>query len=166
MSVVPMSVVPSISTSPAAPGRRSFVCTAVGGSLATLASLAGMPAARAAAPTSTPAAGAAGIAEPGLPFHGWASTPTLGWNSWDAFGASVTEAEVLDNARVLAARLLPFGYDLVTVDIQWYEAGASSSWYRPFAPLVLDPHGRPQPASNRFPSASGGRGFAPLADQI
>ena len=156
---------PSISTSPQAPGRRDFVRTAVGGSLAALA---GVPAARAAAQIPTPraATAAAGSAEPGLPFHGWASAPTMGWNSWDAFGASVTEAEVLDNARVLAARLLPFGYDLVTVDIQWYESGATSSWYRPFAPLVLDAHGRPQPASNRFPSATGGRGFAPLADQI
>jgi len=117
-----------------------------------------------------PAFGAAAVAvdaaEPALPFHAWAPTPTMGWNSWDAFGASVTEAEYLDNARVLAERLLPFGYDLATVDIQWYEAGATSSWYRPFAPLVLDAHGRPQPASNRFPSAAGGQGFAPLAAQV
>ena len=103
---------------------------------------------------------------PARPFHAWATTPPMGWNSWDAFGASITEAEYLENARILAERLLPFGYDIATVDIQWYEAGAKSSHYRPFAPLVLDAHGRPQPAPNRFPSAIGGRGFAPLAAQV
>ena len=101
----------------------------------------------------------AGTAEADLPFHAWAPTPPMGWNSWDAFGASVTEAEYLDNARILAERFLPCGYDVATVDIQWYEAGATSSWYRPFAPLALDAWGRPQPATNRFPSAAQGRGF-------
>lgn len=154
-----MSVTPSTGSSPEQPGRRGFVRAAVGGGLAALA---GVPAAGAAGATAT----TADATEPGLPFHAWAPTPPMGWNSWDAFGASVTEAEVLDNARVLAARFLPVGYDTVTVDIQWYEAGATSSWYRPFAPLVLDGHGRPQPAPNRFPSATGGRGFAPLASEI
>jgi hypothetical protein len=139
--------------------RRRFVRAAVG-----LAAAAGLPAARAADTTAGAPEALAGDAA--QPFHTWAPTPTLGWNSWDSFGASVTEPEFLANARVLAARLLPFGYDLATVDIQWYEAGATSSWYRPFAPLVLDGHGRPQPAPNRFPSAAGGRGFAPLAAQV
>ncbi|MEQ4576378.1 MAG: alpha-galactosidase, partial [Gammaproteobacteria bacterium] len=90
----------------------------------------------------------------------------MGWNSWDSFGASVTEAEYLENARILAERFLPSGYDVATVDIQWYEPGARSSHYRPFAPLQLDAHGRPQPAPNRFPSAARGAGFAPLAAQV
>src|SRR3954466_4007220 len=141
---------------PEQPGRRGFVRAVVGSSLAAAA---GMPATNASATASC-------AAEPGLPFHAWAPSPPMGWNSWDAFGASVTEAEYLDNARILAERLLPFGYDVATVDIQGYEAGATSSWYRPFAPLVLDGHGRPQPAPNRFPSAAGGRGFAPLAAQV
>jgi hypothetical protein len=143
--------------------RRGFVRAALGSGLAALA---GLPAAGAAALPAPVSATAPGTAEPGQPFHAWAPTPPMGWNSWDAFGASVTEAEVLDNARILAERLLPFGYDIATVDIQWYEAGAKSSWYRPFAPLVLDGHGRPQPAPNRFPSAAGGRGFAPLAAKL
>jgi alpha-galactosidase len=103
---------------------------------------------------------------PAQPFHAWAATPPMGWNSWDSFGASVTEAEYLENARILAERFLPFGYDVATVDIQWYEPGAHSSHYRPFAPLCLDAHGRPQPAPNRFPSATRGRGFAPLAEKV
>jgi hypothetical protein len=137
-------------------GRRGFVRAVLGSSLVAAA---GMPA------TSASATGSR-AAEPGLPFHAWAPAPAMGWNSRDAFGASVTEAEYLDNARILADRFLSFGYDIATVDIQWYEAGAKSSWYRPFAPLELDDHGRPQPAPNRFPSATGGRGFAPLAEQV
>ncbi len=154
-----MSSAPSTGNSPEEPGRRGFVRAMVGGGLAAMACV---PAAGATGVSAT----APGTAEPGLPFHAWAPTPPMGWNSWDAFGASVTEAEYLDNARILAEQFLPFGYDIATVDIQWYEAGAKSSWYRPFAPLVLDAHGRPQPAPNRFPSAAGGRGFAPLAAQV
>ena len=45
----------------------------------------------------------------------------MGWNSWDCFGGSVTEAEVLANAEFMAAHLLPHGWDTVVVDIQWYE---------------------------------------------
>lgn len=88
---------------------------------------------------------------PAQPFHAWAATPPMGWNSWDSFGASVTEAEYLENARILAERFLPFGYGIATVDIQWYEPGAQSSHYRPFAPLCLDAHSR---------------GFAPLAARV
>ena len=31
-------------------------------------------------------------------FHAWASTPPMGWNSWDCFGPTVTESEVKNNA--------------------------------------------------------------------
>ncbi len=134
-------------------------------------------AASVAAPWPSAAAGQGGAGTGGIvaqeadgtsarPFHAWAATPPMGWNSWDSFGASVTEAEYLENARILAERFLPSGYDVATVDIQWYEPGARSSHYRPFAPLQLDAHGRPQPAPNRFPSAARGAGFAPLAAQV
>lgn len=154
-----MNAMHSTGNSPEQAGRRGFVRAAVAGGLAAVAGVPGLAGADASAT-------AADTADPGLPFHAWAPMPTMGWNSWDAFGASVTEAEYLDNARILAERFLPSGYDMATVDIQWYEAGATSSWYRPFAPLVLDAWGRPQPATKRFPSAAGGRGFAPLAAQV
>ncbi|MNF30848.1 hypothetical protein D3C84_115970 [compost metagenome] len=31
-------------------------------------------------------------------FHSWAPTPPMGWNSWDCYGPTVTEAEVKANA--------------------------------------------------------------------
>ena len=95
-----------------------------------------------------------------------AKTPPMGWNSWDCYGASVREDEVLGNAQYMADHLKAFGWDTVVVDIQWSEPTADSADYHPFAPLVTDGYGRLMPAENRFPSAAGGRGFKPLADQV
>ncbi|WP_239677323.1 glycoside hydrolase family 27 protein [Natronosporangium hydrolyticum] len=95
-----------------------------------------------------------------------ASTPPMGWNSWDCFGTSVTEDEVRGNALVMADRLADVGWEYVVVDIQWYEPSARAGGYRPHADLVLDEVGRPLPAPNRFPSAAGGLGFRPLADYV
>ncbi|MGW5187753.1 alpha-galactosidase [Kribbella sp. NPDC004138] len=95
-----------------------------------------------------------------------APTPPMGWNSWDCFGTTVTEAEVLANAQVMHDRLLPFGWDTVVVDIAWYDPTARSHGYNENAPVVLDDHGRQLPAPLRFPSAAGGAGFAPLAAKV
>lgn len=95
-----------------------------------------------------------------------APTPPLGWNSWDCYGAAVTEAEIRGNADYMAAHLKEYGWEYVVVDIQWYEPGAVSSQYRPFVPLEMDEFSRLMPAVNRFPSAAGGAGFRPLADYV
>ena len=90
----------------------------------------------------------------------------MGWNSWDCFATTVTEAQTKAHADVMAEKLAAHGYSVVTVDIQWYEPEARSFNYRKGAPLVLDAHGRLLPAPNRFPSAAGGAGFKPLADYV
>lgn len=95
-----------------------------------------------------------------------ALTPPKGWNSWDAYGASVTEAEVRQNAEVLSQKLKRFGWNYVVVDIQWYEPTADSSEYHNFAPLTLDKYSRVIPAENRFPSSKNGNGFKKLSDYI
>ncbi|MFG3296880.1 glycoside hydrolase family 27 protein [Streptomyces sp. NPDC048179] len=92
--------------------------------------------------------------------------PPMGWNSWDCYGTTVTEDEVLANAEFMREHLLPHGWDTVVVDIQWYEPTARSHGYNPDAPLVLDGHGRQLPAPNRFPSATAGAGFGPLAARV
>jgi len=97
---------------------------------------------------------------------GLAPTPPMGWNSWNSFGPTITEAQALENADIMVAKLLPFGYNVFTVDIQWYEPNANSYEYRKDAELTMDQYGRLQPAPNRFPSAAGGTGFKKLADQI
>ncbi|GAB3162005.1 glycoside hydrolase family 27 protein [Myceligenerans halotolerans] len=95
-----------------------------------------------------------------------AGTPPMGWNSWDCFGVSVTEDEVIANARFMAEHLLEYGWDTVVVDHQWYERNARISDYPETSDPVLDTWGRQMPVATRFPSAADGKGFAPLADRI
>ena len=104
--------------------------------------------------------------EPG--FWKWAPTPPLGWNSYDAFGDSVTESEVMANARWLQQHLLTHGYNTVVIDYRWYDPGANSGKLsaREGAKLSSDSYGRLSPAENRFPSAAGGLGFKPLAERL
>ena len=45
----------------------------------------------------------------------------MGWNSWDSFGTTVTEAEVKANADYMAKHLESHGWQYVVVDIQWSE---------------------------------------------
>ena len=47
--------------------------------------------------------------------------PPMGWNSWDCYGAGVTEDELLGNAEFMRDRLKQYGYQYVVCDIQWYE---------------------------------------------
>jgi hypothetical protein len=97
-----------------------------------------------------------------------AITPPLGWNSYDAYGDSVTEAEMLTNARAIAEHLRPHGWQYVVVDYRWYDPGAhdNNPNGRANVELTLDANGRLMPSANRFPSAANGAGFKPLADQI
>ena len=93
-------------------------------------------------------------------------TSPMGWNSWDCYGAAVTEDIVRKNADYMAKYLKPFGWEYVVVDIQWYEPKADNNEYHPFTDMCMDEYGRFLPAPNRFPSAKGGKGFKPLADYI
>jgi alpha-galactosidase len=95
-----------------------------------------------------------------------AVTPPMGWNSWDCYGASVTEKEVRGNAEYMAKHLKQYGWEYIVIDIQWYEPGTISSVFRPFVPLEMDKYSRLIPAANKFPSAAEGKGFKPLADYI
>ncbi len=95
-----------------------------------------------------------------------APTPPMGWNSWDAYGTTVTEAEVKANADFMAKRLKQHGWQYVVVDIQWSEMNPQAHGYRPNAELAMDSYGRLIPAPNRFPSSTDGKGFKPLADYV
>jgi hypothetical protein len=95
-----------------------------------------------------------------------APTPPMGWNSWNSFATTITEAQARETAAIMAAKLLPFGYDIFTVDIQWYEPKASSYDYNTDPVPAIDGYGRLIPAPNRFPSSVGGKGFAPLAADV
>lgn len=66
----------------------------------------------------------------------------------------------------MARHLKQYGWEYIVVDIQWYEPGAGSFQYRPFAPLCMDGFSRLVPAENRFPSAANGKGFRPLSEYV
>ena len=95
-----------------------------------------------------------------------AATPPMGWNSWNSFATTITEAQALETAAIQAAKLLPSGYDIFTIDIQWYEPEAKSYTYNAKPMPAMDGHGRLLPAPNRFPSAAVGKGFAPIAAKV
>ena len=95
-----------------------------------------------------------------------APTPPMGWNSWDAYGTTVTEQEVKANADAMASGLKQYGWQYIVIDIQWYEPNAQAHGYRPNAQLSMDKNGRLVPAVNRFPSSANGQGFKPLADYV
>lgn len=92
--------------------------------------------------------------------------PPMGWNSWDCYGAGVTEDELLGNAEFMRDRLKQYGYQYVICDIQWYESAAKGNVYNNFADLCMDEYSRLIPAVNRFPSSANGAGFKTIADKI
>lgn len=100
--------------------------------------------------------------------YAWAQTPPMGWNSWDIFGTAITEKQAREQADAMEKHLLPAGYDIFTVDIQWYQPTAKTHYYDANAiyNLSMDEYGRLTPAVNRFPSAADGTGFKHLADYV
>jgi alpha-galactosidase len=95
-----------------------------------------------------------------------AFTPPMGWNSYDAFGDSVVESEVLSNALWLKEHLQPLGWDTVVVDFRWYDRLADGIRNQNPEGVTIDAFGRCLPATNRFPSAADGAGFKSLAGKI
>lgn len=95
-----------------------------------------------------------------------ASTPPMGWNSWDCYGAAVNEETVRKNAEFMAKYLKQYGWEYIVVDIQWSEPTAKNHEYHSFAELCMDEFSRLVPAENRFPSSAGGKGFVPLAEYV
>ena len=44
----------------------------------------------------------------------------MGWNSWDSFGTTVSEADFRENAQFLADHLKQFGWNYAVVDMEWF----------------------------------------------
>ena len=104
-------------------------------------------------------------------YWSFAPTPPMGWNSYDCWGGSVNEEQVLANARYMKERLLMHGWKYIVVDFRWYDSISPDNDHdinkqRAGAKLFADEFGRLTPATDRFPSAADGKGFKPLADQI
>ena len=91
----------------------------------------------------------------------------MGWNSWDCYGPTVTEAEVKANADYMAEKLKQHGWEYIVVDIRWFVENDKAGGYNQTDPIYsMDQYGRLLPAVKKFPSAANGNGFKPLADYI
>jgi alpha-galactosidase len=93
-----------------------------------------------------------------------APTPPMGWNSWDAYGLTIDEAQFRENVKVLAS-LKQYGWEYAVIDEGWYmqDPFAGSVAARKY---VWDANGNLIPAVGRFPSSVNGAGFKPLADWV
>ncbi len=93
-----------------------------------------------------------------------ALTPPMGWNSWDAYGLTIDEADFRANTAALA-QLKEYGWQYSVIDEGWYmqDPFADSVASRKY---IWDQNGLLIPSQNRFPSAANGAGFKPLADWV
>jgi alpha-galactosidase len=91
-------------------------------------------------------------------------TPPMGWNSWDAYGFTISEADYRANAKVLSS-LRKHGWKYAVIDMGWYMANPNGK-DRVAREFQIDTYGRLVPTLVRYPSARGSSGFKPLADWI
>jgi len=87
-----------------------------------------------------------------------APAPPLGWNSWDAYGLTVTAEEWKANVDWFHAHLQPAGWQYVVVDEGWYLQHPENAGRKGDVAYTLDANGRYTAAENRFPE-----GIASLA---
>lgn len=104
-------------------------------------------------------------------FLKWAQNPPMGWNSYNCFGAAVTEDEVKGNAKMMEVYLKDAGWQYIVIDYCWFFPYVGALNNPPqtvdFKPsLIMDQYGRLLPALDRFPSAANGKGFKSLGDYI
>jgi len=90
----------------------------------------------------------------------------MGWNSWDSYGLTITEAQFRGNVDVEAARLKSAGFQYAVVDEGWYLANPEKADMPEALLYRMDANGRYQPSLNRFPSAQETSGFGPLAEFV
>ncbi len=114
---------------------------------------------------------------------GVASTPPMGWNSFDAWDSRINEKDFLSTVDYMEEHLLSYGWNYAVIDYIWWHPepgnwdtprrkGHPNIRYKsPGEPLEpeytnMDEFGRLIPAVERFPSAKDGKGFKPIADYV
>ena len=90
----------------------------------------------------------------------------MGWNSWDSYGLTITEAQFLANVAVLADKLKPFGWRYAVIDEGWYLQNPEAASKPENLRYTLNAAGQYAPAPNRFPSAAGATGLKAIGDTV
>ncbi len=85
-----------------------------------------------------------------------ADTPPMGWNSWDAYGLTITEAQFRDNVAVMHNKLLGGGWRYAVIDEGWFFENPEDRPTPEKLHYAIDPNGRYVPTPLRFPSAGDG----------
>lgn len=91
-----------------------------------------------------------------------AVTPPMGWNSWDAYGFTITENQFKANTSIVAG-MKRYGWDTAVIDEGWYMGNPLGDKLATRA-YAYDAYGRLMPVPSRFPSAADGQGLKALAD--
>ncbi|RXH54701.1 Alpha-galactosidase precursor [Granulicella sibirica] len=98
-----------------------------------------------------------------------AAHPPLGWNSWDAYGLTITEPQFRDNVKVLAKTLKPFGWQYAVIDEGWFLKNPHDLKTPDKVEYEIDANGRYNPVPGRFPSAiidGRNEGFRALGEYV
>jgi len=88
-----------------------------------------------------------------------APTPPMGWNSWDSYGLTITEAQFRANVGVMKTKLLPFGWQYAVIDEGWFFFNPQDRGTPDKLHYAIDGYGRYVPVPARFPSAMGRAGI-------
>ncbi len=91
-----------------------------------------------------------------------ATSPALGWNSWDSYGLTITAEEFKRNVDWFDQHLKPAGWEYVVVDEGWYLAHPENAEKKGTDQgYTYDDTGRYTPDAMRFPG-----GLKALADYV
>jgi alpha-galactosidase len=82
-----------------------------------------------------------------------AATPPMGWNSWDAYGLTITEEQFRANATVLRNDLVSSGWNYAVIDEGWFLENPQDRPHPEKLVYAIDANGRYVPVPARFPSA-------------
>ena len=116
-------------------------------------------------------------------FENLATTPPMGWNSFDSYDCRINEAEYRAIVDYMAENMKDKGWEYAVIDYIWWHPepgnwdtprrfGHPNIRYKengePLHPeyITMDEYGRLLPSVERFPSAANGQGFKPLADYV
>ena len=97
---------------------------------------------------------------------GLAPRPPMGWNSWDGYGTTINEDQVKANAEWFAKHLMPYGWEYIVVDMEWFVTNPTAEGNSKLSQYSMDAYGRYTPAPNRFASSLPDKGFKPLGDYL
>lgn len=98
-----------------------------------------------------------------------AQTPPMGWNSWDAYGLTITEEQFRSNVDVLDKSLKASGWNYAVIDEGWFLKNPQDRSTPEKLVYVIDANGRYIPDPARFASAlqdGENTGFAALGASL